>query len=78
LAQVDSRSDQGADSFTDEDASNFLVGLSVLLILPLFWKPTRKAIGLLNIIVGTVLALTTIGAFVGISMILVGGICLFV
>ena len=78
LAQVDSRSEQAADSFTDEDASNSLVGLSVLLILPLFWKPTRKAIGLLNIIVGTVLTFTGIGALVGVPMILVGGICLFI
>ena len=78
LAQVDSRSDQGSDLFTKEDASNVRVGLSVLLILPLFWKPTRKAIGLLNIIVGTVLTLTGIGALVGIPMILVGGICLFI
>ena len=78
LAQVDSRSDQVSDSFTEEDAYNVLVGLSVLLILPLFWKPTRKAIGLLNIIVGTVLTLTGIGALVGIPMILIGGICLFI
>ena len=78
IGQVNSQSEQGSDSFTDEDLSNFVVGFSVLLILPLFWKPTRKAIGLLNIIVGTVLTLTGIGALVGIPMILIGGLCLFI
>lgn len=48
-----------------------------LLLAPLFWKPTRKAVGLLNIIVGAILTLTGIGAIVGIPMIFIGGICLF-
>ena len=78
IGQVNSQPEQGSDSFTDEDISNFVVGISVILILPLFWKPTRKAIGLLNIIVGTVLTLTGIGALVGIPMILIGGVCLFI
>ena len=55
-----------------------LVVILIFLILPLFWKPTRKAVGLLNIIVGTVLTLTGIGAVIGIPMILIGGICLFI
>ena len=40
-------------------------------------KPTRKAVGLLNVIVGTILTITGIGA-IGIPMILIGGICLFI
>jgi hypothetical protein len=55
-----------------------LVLILIVFLLPLFWKPTRKAVGLLNIIVGTVLTLTGIGAVIGIPMILIGGICLFI
>lgn len=55
-----------------------LVLILIVFFLPLFWKPTRKAVGLLNIIVGTVLTLTGIGAVIGIPMILIGGICLFI
>jgi len=56
----------------------WLVLIAVVFLLPLFWKPTRKAVGLLNIIVGTLLTVTGIGAILGIPMILIGGICLFV
>ena len=52
--------------------------LAVVFLLPLFWKPTRKAVGLLNVIVGTILTITGIGAILGIPMILIGGICLFI
>lgn len=55
IAQVESGTNEQSDSITEDDISNFFVGLAVLMILPLFWKPARKAIGLLNIIVGTVL-----------------------
>jgi hypothetical protein len=78
LAQADGQTEQSSDSSGEEDATNFVIGLAVLMMLPLFWKPTRKAIGLLNIIVGAILTLTGIGAIIGIPMILVGGICLFV
>jgi hypothetical protein len=54
------------------------VFLCLILILPLFWAPTRKAFGLVNVIVGTLLCLTGIGIVVGIPMILVGGVCLFI
>ena len=56
----------------------WLVLIAAVFLLPLFWKPTRKAVGLLNIIVGTILTITGIGAILGIPMILIGGICLFV
>jgi len=55
-----------------------LIIIAVLFIAPLFWKPTRKAVGLLNIIVGVILTLTGLGAVVGIPMIFIGGICMFV
>ena len=54
-----------------------LLVVFIVLLAPLFWKPTRKAVGLLNIIVGAILTLTGIGAIVGIPMIFIGGICLF-
>jgi len=56
----------------------WLVLIAAVFLLPLFWKPTRKAVGLLNIIVGTILTITGIGAILGIPMILIGGICLFI
>ena len=55
-----------------------LVLIVLALLLPLLWKPTRKAVGLLNIIVGAILTLTGIGAVIGIPMIFIGGICLFI
>jgi hypothetical protein len=78
IAQSDDQSQSSNESWSDEDTSNLLTGLIVLLILPLFWGPTRKAVGLLNIIVGTILTFTGIGALFGIPMILVGGVCLFI
>ena len=56
----------------------WLVLIAAIFLLPLFWKPTRKAVGLLNIIDGTILTITGIGAILGIPMILIGGICLFI
>jgi len=78
LAQAEADSQSSNDSWSEEDTNNLLVGLVVLMILPLLWGPTRKAVGLLNIIVGTILTFTGIGAFIGIPMILIGGICLFI
>jgi len=78
LAQANSQPQSSTQTWTDEDTSNILTGLIVVLILPLFWGPTRKAVGLLNIIVGTILTITGIGAVFGIPMILVGGVCLFI
>jgi len=48
-----------------------------MLVLPLSWAPSRKAIGLLNIVLGTIISLTGIGIIIGIPMIIFGGICLF-
>lgn len=76
LAQAGSEY-KGDDELTEEDISNILIGIIVVLILPLFWRPTRKAVGLLNIIVGAIISLTGVGLVLGIPMILLGGICLF-
>ncbi len=47
------------------------------VVLPLAWKPSRKAIGLLNIIVGAIVSLTGIGIIIGIPLMFFGGIFLF-
>ena len=63
---------------SDEDiAFGFLAFLGFIL-LPLFWEPSRKAAGLLNIIIGTIISFTGIGALIGIPMIFFGGILLFI
>ena len=49
----------------------------ILLILPLYWEPSRKSIGLLNIILGTIVSLTGVGILIGIPMMIFGGICFF-
>ena len=49
-----------------------------LVILPLLWKPSRKAVGLLNIILGTIFCFTGIGILIGLPMILFGGIMFFI
>jgi hypothetical protein len=41
------------------------------------WKPFQKSFGLMLIIAGTILAMTGLGALIGIPMILLGGIDLF-
>ena len=68
--------DSSEESF--EDVIYGIFGLLVFVILPLFWKPSRKAIGLMNIIIGAIISLTGIGAILGIPMIIFGGILLFI
>ena len=48
-----------------------------LIILPLIWRPSRKAVGLLNIILGAIFCFTGIGIFIGVPMMLFGGIMFF-
>lgn len=52
-----------------------IVGLMVWLALA--YKPLRKAIGLLLVIVGAILCLSLIGLILGVPMILAGGLLLF-
>ena len=42
----------------------------IMLVLPLYWEPSRKAIGLLNIILGTIISLTGVGILIGIPMLI--------
>ena len=49
----------------------------VMLIIPLYWEPSRKAIGLLNIILGTIISLSGVGVIIGVPMMIFGGICFF-
>ena len=49
-----------------------------LIILPLIWRPSRKAVGLLNIILGAIFCFTGIGIIIGVPMMLFGGIMFFI
>ena len=55
----------------------WLILFLIMLVIPLSWRPSRKAIGLLNIVLGTIISLTGVGILIGIPMIIFGGICLF-
>ena len=61
-----------------EDIVYGIFGILFFVVLPLYWKPSRKAIGLMNIIIGTLISLTVIGAALGIPMIIFGGILFFI
>lgn len=78
LAQTDTARSSTKVTEASEDYSKALTVLLAILLLPLGWGPTRKAVGLVNIIVGTILTVTGIGAIFGIPMILLGGVCLFI
>ena len=74
-------SDNGYNDYSDESFEDIvygIFGLLVFVVLPLYWKPSRKAIGLMNIIIGTLISLTVIGAALGIPMIIFGGILFFI
>ena len=72
-------SDSDYSSSSDDSTSVIIgfLGFVGFFVLPLFWKPSRKAIGLMNIIIGAIVSLTSIGALIGIPMIIFGGILLF-
>jgi hypothetical protein len=50
----------------------------ILIVTALSFKPMRKTIGLLLVILGALVCLTVIGLIVGIPMIIVGGLFLFI
>ncbi len=52
----------------------FMVVAAILFVIPLFYKPCRKIMGVINIIFGFCLMATGIGIFLGIPMIIYGGI----
>ena len=54
-----------------------LLPFIIFVVLPLAWKPSRKAIGLLNVILGAIASLTGIGIIIGIPLMFFGGILLF-
>ena len=79
--EITNISDNSYYDSSEESLENIfygLTGLLVFVVLPLFWKPSRKAIGLMNIIIGSLISLTVIGAALGIPMIIFGGILLFI
>ncbi|QKG83738.1 hypothetical protein GXN76_04110 [Kroppenstedtia pulmonis] len=56
----------------------FFVLAIIMGIVAFMWRPTRKAIGLVNIIIGTILSFTVVGAIVGIPMIIFGAVVFFI
>ncbi|MDP3052893.1 MAG: hypothetical protein Q8N22_03005 [bacterium] len=50
----------------------------ILIVAALYFKPLRKAIGLLLVILGTLVSLTVIGLVLGIPTIIIGGLLLFI
>ena len=54
-----------------------LIAIFILLLIPLCFEATRKAIGLLNIVLGVIVTITGVGALIGIAMIIFGFIAFF-
>tara|TARA_B100000212_G_C27380327_1_gene536756 strand:- start:130 stop:1236 length:1107 start_codon:yes stop_codon:yes gene_type:complete len=54
------------------------LGTILLNLFALFWRPARKAIGLLNIIGGIIMMLSVIGIPFGVVLLLFGGILFFI
>lgn len=55
-----------------------LIVLGLLAAAALTFKPLRKTIGLLLVILGAIACLTFFGLIIGVPMIIVGGILLFI
>ena len=70
--------DEETSGNSSSNGSLIVFSLLFLIILPLFWKPSRKAIGLFNIITGTILCLTGAGILIGLPMILFGALLFFI
>jgi hypothetical protein len=76
--KISNASVNNSSNNTYEDMVLGIIGFLIFFVLPLLWKPSRKAIGLMNIIIGTIISLTIIGALIGIPMIIYGGILFFI
>lgn len=50
----------------------------LLVIAALYFKPLRKTIGLLLVILGGLACFTVIGVVIGVPMIIIGGLLLFI
>lgn len=55
-----------------------IIVIVALIIAALSFKPMRKTIGLLLVILGALACMTVVGAIVGIPMIITGGLFLFI
>ncbi|MEI7799569.1 MAG: DUF5362 family protein [Opitutaceae bacterium] len=55
-----------------------LILLGLLAVAALTFKPLRKTMGLLLVILGAIACLTFLGLIIGVPMIIVGGILLFI
>tara|TARA_B100000287_G_scaffold428385_1_gene479686 strand:- start:869 stop:1468 length:600 start_codon:yes stop_codon:yes gene_type:complete len=54
-----------------------LITIFFLVLSPLYFEPTRKAIGLFNVVLGVIFTITGAGALLGIPMILFGFLAFF-
>ena len=54
-----------------------LVIVAALIVAALLFKPLRKTMGLLLVILGGIACFTIIGLVLGVPMIIIGGIFLF-
>ncbi|OGF91311.1 hypothetical protein A3H65_00805 [Candidatus Giovannonibacteria bacterium RIFCSPLOWO2_02_FULL_45_14] len=50
----------------------------IMVAAALYFRPLRKTIGLLLVILGAIVCFTIIGMVIGIPMIIVGGLLLFI
>ncbi len=55
-----------------------LLVVIILIVAALYFKPIRKTVGLLLVILGGLACITIIGLILGIPMIIIGGIFLFI
>lgn len=55
-----------------------LLVVSALVFMAVFFKPFRKTVGLLLVILGAVASFSFFGIVIGIPMIIVGGLLLFI
>ena len=55
----------------------FLAVAIILAGLALYFRPIRKTIGLLLVILGAIASMTLVGLMYGIPMIIIGGLFLF-
>lgn len=62
------------------DVQNLVVIIVIvaLIIAALSFKPMRKTIGLLLVILGALACMTVVGVVIGIPMIIIGGLFLFI
>ena len=87
VVQESPRINEEVPTFNDFQESNIVLTFQkvialflviFLIVLALSFKPIRKTIGLLIVILGALVCMTVIGIIFGIPMIIIGGLFLFI